>query len=149
MVVIYTPVDPAKVLECRRKDASIPAKELSLDQPVYEYYVHYDNFDRRLDEWVASSRITDASTAANGWQTAGTPCGMLLDSLSCDDAGLQGNLFEFRKMTRNQKRRHDDINHVQKTFDEMDPETAAIEMAHEAATKVRSRNIAVKNTEKC
>lgn len=91
-----------------------------------------------MDEWVASSRITDASTAAKGCQTAGAPCGMLLDSFSGDPAGLQGDIFEFRKMTRNQKRKHDEINHVQKTFDEMDPQTRSIEMAHEAATKVRT-----------
>ena len=28
-----------------------------------------------------------------------------------------------RKITRNQKRKHDEINHVQKTYDEMDPTT--------------------------
>ena len=29
-----------------------------------------------------------------------------------------------RKITRNQKRKHDEINHVQKTYAEMDPTTA-------------------------
>nr|KAG5699711.1 hypothetical protein BaRGS_022109 [Batillaria attramentaria] len=42
-----------------------------------------------------------------------------------------------RKITRNQKRRHDEINHVQKTFAEMDPTTAALEKEHEAITKVK------------
>jgi histone acetyltransferase MYST1 len=42
-----------------------------------------------------------------------------------------------RKITRNQKRRHDEINHVQKTYAEMDPTTAALEKEHEAITKVR------------
>ena len=32
-----------------------------------------------------------------------------------------------RKITRNQKRKHDEINHVQKTYAEMDPTTAALE----------------------
>lgn len=41
-----------------------------------------------------------------------------------------------RKITRNQKRKHDEINHVQKTFAEMDPTTAALEKEHEAITKV-------------
>lgn len=31
-----------------------------------------------------------------------------------------------RKLTRNQKRRHDEMNHVQKSFAEMDPATAGI-----------------------
>uniref|UniRef100_A0A2C9K3T3 Histone acetyltransferase n=1 Tax=Biomphalaria glabrata TaxID=6526 RepID=A0A2C9K3T3_BIOGL len=42
-----------------------------------------------------------------------------------------------RKITRNQKRKHDEINHVQKTFAEMDPTTAALEKEHEAITKVK------------
>lgn len=46
-----------------------------------------------------------------------------------------------RKITRNQKRRHDEINHVQKTYAEMDPTTAALEKEHEALTKVRSINV--------
>merc|ERR1711976_654210 len=42
-----------------------------------------------------------------------------------------------RKITRNQKRKHDEINHVQKTFDEMDPTTRLLEKEHEALTKVK------------
>jgi len=45
-----------------------------------------------------------------------------------------------RKITRNQKRKHDEINHVQKTFAEMDPTTAALEREHEAITKVKYVN---------
>lgn len=42
-----------------------------------------------------------------------------------------------RKITRNQKRRHDEINHVQKPYSEMDPTTAALEKEHESITKVK------------
>ena len=42
-----------------------------------------------------------------------------------------------RKITRNQKRKHDEINHVQKTYAEMDPTTAALEKEHETLTKVK------------
>merc|ERR1711976_50418 len=42
-----------------------------------------------------------------------------------------------RKITRNQKRKHDEINHVQKTLDEMDPTTRLLEKEHEALTKVK------------
>jgi hypothetical protein len=45
---------------------------------------------------------------------------------------------EVRKVTRNQKRKHDEINHVQKAIEEMDPTTAALEREHEAITKVCS-----------
>lgn len=53
---------------------------------------------------------------------------------------LMGSLLDAnsdRKITRNQKRRHDEINHVQKTYAEMDPTTAALEKEHEAITKVK------------
>jgi len=56
-----------------------------------------------------------------------------VDSLGC--SGVDGN--NDRKITRNQKRKHDEINHVQKTFAEMDPTTAALEKEHEALTKVK------------
>lgn len=46
------------------------------------------------------------------------------------------NNTEVRKVTRNQKRKHDEINHVQKAIEEMDPTTAALEREHEAITKV-------------
>ena len=39
--------------------------------------------------------------------------------------------------SRNQKRKHDEINHVQQTLAEMDPTTAALEKEHEALTKVK------------
>jgi hypothetical protein len=44
------------------------------------------------------------------------------------------------QVTRNMKRRHDEINHVEKTFDEMDPTTAALEKEHEKVTKVKFIN---------
>jgi len=84
-----------------------------------EYYVHYENHNRRLDEWVLKDRIMlgyDGLEAENGHDLMG-------DS--------------DRKITRNQKRKHDEINHVQKTFAEMDPTTAALEREHEALTKVK------------
>jgi len=48
--------------------------------------------------------------------------------LNCLGQWLQEN---DRKITRHQKRKHDEINHVQKTLAEMDPTTAALEKEHE------------------
>merc|ERR1719232_2078404 len=83
----------------------------------YEYYVHYENFNRRLDEWVLRDRIMASygMEAENGHELGDSD----------------------RKITRNQKRKHDEINHVQKTYAEMDPTTAALEKEHEALTKVK------------
>merc|ERR1719244_680381 len=70
-----------------------------------EYYVHYENHNRRLDEWVLKDRIMlgyDGFEAENGHDLMG-------DS--------------DRKITRNQKRKHDEINHVQKNNKKSKEET--------------------------
>lgn len=97
--------------------AEVIQKRLHEGKKQFEYYVHYENFNRRLDEWVLRDRVMTASYEGveNG----------------------HGDLAETdRKITRNQKRKHDEINHVQKTYAEMDPTTAALEKEHEALTKV-------------
>jgi histone acetyltransferase MYST1 len=87
----------------------------------FEFYIHYENYNRRLDEWVQRDRIMVSSS---------------YDGLEQGENGH--DLAESdRKITRNQKRKHDEINHVQKTFAEMDPATAALEKEHEALTKVK------------
>jgi len=99
--------------------AEIIQKRMNDEAKEMEYYVHYENHNRRLDEWVLKDRIMlgyDGFEAENGHDLMG-------DS--------------DRKITRNQKRKHDEINHVQKTFAEMDPTTAALEREHEALTKVK------------
>eukprot|EP00096_Caligus_rogercresseyi_P013964 TRINITY_DN6526_c0_g1_i1.p1 TRINITY_DN6526_c0_g1~~TRINITY_DN6526_c0_g1_i1.p1 ORF type:complete len:428 (-),score=133.27 TRINITY_DN6526_c0_g1_i1:441-1724(-) len=108
-------------LNVRRSDGSWYAAEViqrryneSLE--ANEYYVHYEGFNRRLDEWVPRSRIRSSNDS------------------EINQESLEGNE---RKITRNQKRKHDEINHVQKTYAEMDPTTAALEKEHEALTKVK------------
>lgn len=54
-----------------------------------------------------------------------------------NEAATAGADSSDRKITRNQKRRHDEINHVQKPYSEMDPTTAALEKEHESITKVK------------
>ncbi|EDO39884.1 predicted protein [Nematostella vectensis] len=84
------------------------------------YYVHYHGFNRRLDEWVEAARV-------DLQQNDDKP--IIDDKLDVDGPE--------RKITRNQKRKHDEINHVQKTYAEMDPTTAALEKEHEAITKIK------------
>lgn len=98
----------------------------------YEYYVHYEGHNRRLDEWVDKYRF-DLSSVSKAKAEA--------EARAAKDAVLTQKINDSdqpdRKITRNQKRKHDEINHVQKTFDEMDPTTAALEREHEAITKVK------------
>ncbi|KAH7947199.1 hypothetical protein HPB52_008207 [Rhipicephalus sanguineus] len=79
--------------------------------------------NRRLDEWVDRDRFNLSSSQKED----------LKNPMSQADLIEQSD----RKITRNQKRRHDEINHIQKTYAEMDPTTAALEKEHEAITKVK------------
>ncbi|KAG7492137.1 hypothetical protein MATL_G00011340 [Megalops atlanticus] len=91
-----------------------------------EFYVHYIGFNRRLDEWVGKARLALTKTVKDA----------VRKSVEGGGVGELGEQPE-RKITRNQKRKHDEINHVQKTYAEMDPTTAALEKEHEAITKVK------------
>lgn len=89
----------------------------------HEYYVHYRGCNRRLDEWVDASRIDTIKMVVETNTTIAKPG--------------ENNENVDNRMTRNQKRKHDEINHVQKSYAEMDPATAALEREHEAITKIK------------
>merc|ERR1711976_508173 len=79
-----------------------------------------------MDEWVDVKRIDVSQKIEEPPQSREVPATIV----ELTDGGD-------RKITRNQKRKHDEINHVQKTYAEMDPTTAALEKEHEAITKVK------------
>lgn len=130
----------------------IQSRQLNPTDNELEYYVHYVGLNRRLDEWVTTDRVIQQSDESN----KETLCGNIssyqdftnsnsnsanidqkfgsLDSQGITSASPQQSE---RKLTRNQKRRHDEINHVQKSYAEMDATTAALEKEHEAITKVK------------
>ncbi|KAL1117698.1 hypothetical protein AAG570_004013 [Ranatra chinensis] len=107
---------PAEIIQTRYND----------QENHYEYYVHYEGYNRRLDEWVPRDRIMNSrfDMSEQQWKNSERNPVDLLDQTD-------------RKITRNQKRKHDEINHIQKTYAEMDPTTAALEKEHEAITKVK------------
>ncbi|XP_022106004.1 histone acetyltransferase KAT8-like [Acanthaster planci] len=87
-----------------------------------EFYVHYKGLNRRMDEWIGTDKLN------------------IVQEQSDVKTGESAVIFDDqpdRKITRNQKRKHDEINHVQKSYAEMDPTTAALEREHEAITKVK------------
>lgn len=128
----------------------IQSRQNPCDPKQLEYYIHYEGLNRRLDQWVARDRISTAVTGADKKST--TPLAQDYNgkspiiTLSCNSKDKLGKPTvdidmvdgdPDRKITRNQKRRHDEINHVQKTYADMDPTTAALEKEHEAITKVK------------
>lgn len=110
-----------------------------------EYYIHYTGLNRRLDEWITQEKLNTAKTEeefkndnnrereqenqkndltkANSTKTLKELSKSQISSLNNSSVDNSD-----RKITRHQKRRHDEINHVQKTYAEMDPTTAALGM---------------------
>lgn len=142
-------------------EAAIIQARLTDDDKTKEYYVHYSGLNRRLDQWVTMDQILSPNAiedseiaATNNATTKGntspapttaantttlrssTVLKALNTSTVLNDSSSVGDNSD-RKITRNQKRRHDEINHVQKPYSEMDPTTAALEKEHEAITKVK------------
>uniref|UniRef100_A0A914DEJ9 Histone acetyltransferase n=1 Tax=Acrobeloides nanus TaxID=290746 RepID=A0A914DEJ9_9BILA len=81
------------------------------------YYVHYNNMDRRLDEWVDTSRIVDSFH-----QAPLTPGESIIK-------------------TRAQRRIQEEFKHAPREFEEMDPTTAQFEKEHEERTKVKNIDV--------
>lgn len=79
-----------------------------------EFYVHFLDCDKRLDMWVDVARLSHTKTEVK----------------TEADTGL--------RTTRNQKRRFDEVNHIQKSVDELDATTAALEKEREKLTKVKN-----------
>lgn len=90
-------VDPAEIIQTRYNES----------ESHYEYYVHYEGHNRRLDEWVPRDRIMSSrfDMSDRSWKSGDRNSGTDLLADSSD-----------RKITRNQKRRHDEINHIQKVY---------------------------------
>ncbi|XP_058832678.1 histone acetyltransferase KAT8-like [Topomyia yanbarensis] len=133
----------------------IQSRQNPCDPKQYEYYIHYEGLNRRLDQWVTRDRISAAVAGADKKTSVlGIPLAqdyngkspLVSSAANAKDlpkVGKPAGEIDIadgdpdRKITRNQKRRHDEINHVQKTYAEMDPTTAALEKEHEAITKVK------------
>lgn len=89
------------------------------------FYVHYDGMDRRLDEWVERERIVERAKPG-----AITPS--ILTVPPALASALEGTL------TRSQRRIHEEFNHVQKSYADMDATTAKLEKEHAEMTKVKN-----------
>ncbi|GAQ84306.1 Histone acetyltransferase MYST family [Klebsormidium nitens] len=93
----------------------IERRRLSAHAPDYEYYVHYMEFNRRLDEWVQ----VDA---------------MDLNTVETENDDNKDDKGATTKMTRQQKKKIDE-SHVEEGHEEFD---AASLREHEEFTKVKN-----------
>nr|ABU97226.1 MOF [Drosophila simulans]ABU97234.1 MOF [Drosophila simulans] len=131
-----------------------------------EYYVHYVGLNRRLDGWVGRHRISDNADDLGGITVLPAPPlapdqpstsrEMLAQQAAAAAAAsserqkrtgnkdyylsyCENSRYDYsdRKMTRYQKRRYDEINHVQKSHAELTATQAALEKEHESITKIK------------
>uniref|UniRef100_A0A1I7YJ96 Histone acetyltransferase n=1 Tax=Steinernema glaseri TaxID=37863 RepID=A0A1I7YJ96_9BILA len=91
------------------------------------YYVHFLNSDRRLDTWLDRSKFIERKSPDIVVTAPAVPPG----------DGTAGTSYS-SLMTRSQKRIHEEFNHVQKAYSDMDATTAALEKAHEEFTKIKN-----------
>jgi len=102
---------PAEIVEIRQSKS---ANTTQNGPDAYEYYVHYPNFDRRLDEWVTYSRI---------------------DTHSLIDA--DGSLEHGNSKSRKNKRKADDTGTDTKR-DDKGAKLGELEKEHDEITKVKN-----------
>eukprot|EP00898_Chlorokybus_atmophyticus_P005945 jgi/Chlat1/6351/Chrsp44S05901 len=114
------PLDVGTKLQCKWRDGKyhqvriIERRKLPISNE-HEYYVHYTEFNRRLDEWVRAE-----SFSLNSIETE--------ENDKADDKGVG------TKMTRQQKRKLDE-SHIEEGHEEFD---AASLREHEEFTKVKN-----------
>lgn len=92
----------------------------------YQYYIHYMEFDKRLDEWVSADRVaqlTQGEAQGNGVTNV---------------AGKMGEGSSDQKMTRRSKRQFAEINHVSPAVDDLPPMDQHFEKEHQEKTKVKN-----------
>jgi len=94
---------------------------------TYDYYVHYTEFNRRLDEWVEEGRLDFTKIETEN----GTNSRKREDSHHVS--------IEAPVKTRQQKRKFEEANHVVNGPEE-DSKLSALEREHEEITKVKNIN---------
>lgn len=114
----YGDIIEIRPLKKRQRTDSSMDESISRQNDEFEYYVHYLNFDRRLDEWVTADRI-DLSTL-----TASTADG-----------------YENMKSRKYQKRKNEDGGDGTEKTDEPEDKEAilnSLEKENEEITKVKN-----------
>eukprot|EP01080_Neovahlkampfia_damariscottae_P010400 gene10400-2929_t len=94
-------------------EITIIEKKKENDQELF--YVHYNEYDRRLDEWISKDKIKEKEDLPE------------IQEESQEDSE--------RKITRNMKRKYNEIHNKN---DDHDPHHAALEKEHEEVTKVKN-----------
>lgn len=107
-----------------------------------QYYIHYTDYNKRLDEWLPESRLDAKLAAATSASRPGladrfSPV-VALPTTPGATPGAGDKVETPAKLTRNLKRRYDEIHHVQKGVEELAPLEQTLEKEHEEKTKMKN-----------
>lgn len=111
---------------------------LSGDSPdearsLASYYVRYAGFDKRLDEWLPGSALEPYTSAVEE-----ALCDEKPDGCSPRAGDADTPRASARKLTRNLKRRYNEINNVAGAVEDLAPMDQKLEKEHDERTKVKN-----------
>jgi histone acetyltransferase MYST1 len=109
-------VQPATIVDRRTMKKSKHRLSETNEQESFEYYVHYTNYDRRLDEWVTVDRID-------------------LD-VNCNDGEFSSRVKA--TTTKKMKRKLDDISGASSQREDKLALLSSLEKEYEEITKVKN-----------
>ena len=138
----------ADVVDVRRP-AGVPDDEI--DPATMSYYVRYVGFDKRLDEWLSGTKLEPPSEGDDAGDLgagvvgiddvantlANTPSG----TPRAGSGGALDGAGSGRKLTRNLKRRYNEINNVAGAVEDLTPLDQKLEHEHDERTKVKNVGI--------
>ncbi|KAL4857957.1 putative MYST-like histone acetyltransferase 1 [Chlorella vulgaris] len=107
-------------------------RKQDLRSSKWRYYVHYLEFDKRLDEWVAQERLASITKVASVDALHRVASG------GGGGSGDLGQLASDQKMTRRLKRQYTEIHHVPAALEELPPIDQHLEKEHQEKTKVKN-----------
>jgi histone acetyltransferase MYST1 len=124
---------PAEVVHRRKIERDRNGKKDKDGKERYMYYVHYLEYNKRLDEWVEHDKLSPVTSPAEIKRNESLKSPSVLSPRA-------GGLFDSgeRKVTRNLKRRYDEIHHTGPAVEDLTPADRALEKEHEEKTKVKN-----------
>ena len=99
------------------------------------YYVHYIDHNKRLDEWVDETCLLPLSASA---VSPGDGVDRKLSAEKDPNNPHQPHPHGMLKVTRNLKRRYDEIHHTAPAVEDLTPAEQTLEREHEEKTKVKN-----------
>ena len=129
----------ATVVDLRRAKGAEGKDEDAIGPADVSYYVRYAGMDKRLDAWVAGVNVDvlDPGMTRNLSDPLlgpGSLASPRKDSVNLGD----GAPAEGRKVTRNLKRRYNEINNVAGSIEDLAPIDQKLEKEHDEKTKVKN-----------